>query len=110
MYNAARSWENRRHNRMKVQPRRKHKTDAANDAVSEGRVRNETFDLLNARPEGEKQQGADSRQANSFDPLQQLEPSNKSLQERREFLIFFLAHGVRFRVILSLNRELVYPI
>ena len=104
MYSAARSWEKRRHNRMKVQAEKKAQNRSGHDAVSERRVRNETFDLLNARPEGEEQQGADSRQANSFDPLQQLEPSNKSLQERREFLIFFLAHGLRFRVILSLNR------
>jgi hypothetical protein len=48
--------------------------------------------LLDSRSEREKQKSADCRQANSFDPLEELEAPDKSLQERGEFLIFFLAH------------------
>ncbi len=67
------------------------------DAVGQGSVGNKSLDLLDARPEGEQQQGADGRETDSFDPLEKLEAADKSLQERGEFLVFFLPHGLRWR-------------
>ena len=61
-------------------------------------------------PRAKSSRGADSRQTDSFDPLEKLEAADKSLQERGEFLIFFLPHGLQIEVILSLKRGLVYPI